>query len=697
MLQRPRYGRFGGLVIALAILSSCTQIATIFDFRPPAELGEVEAVGLDGAVRLAWLDSPDDDFVYAEITWNGGGLATAPNGDETYTVEGLTNGSQYAFLIRAVDRAGNASEGVPVNATPTAGTPYTLLVSWDSFQQEAAISKGTAPGAFDRGVFPVASSSEVDETGRASKSLTTGGSRTRSFLSSRREPPDRVIVKYRDSEDSGASPGGVGTVGPAGGADSGSDGRGVARARIQSMGSEKVLASPRGARISRISPDPAAGKTVDEIIDYYNSLPEVEYAERDKWVYAFAEPNDPGFGNQWNFAPEHLDMASVWEQWAGSAEIVVAVIDSGVYEGLTDFGGTSFVAGTNTIDGYDAGNTDDDNGHGSHVAGTVAQSTDNGEGVAGMAYGVTIMPVKALAQDGFGTGSDIVEGVYWAADNGADVINLSLGGGPYSQSEEDAVRYAYEHGVVVIAASGNTNGAVSYPAAHDDWVLAVGATRIDGQRAVYSNFGPELDVAAPGGQLYDEATGELMDLDPNPDYEYEGILQQTFNGYDPLLTPPQQSINYYFFEGTSMAAPHVSALAALLFSQDPNRSAGDIYSIIRTAVDDLGDPGHDHYYGHGLINPWKALATTIYSLSGSVEDTIHVAEDGADYWDVSATGGSFAIDLSFVHADVDLQLALLDSNGEKLAVAQTSADTESIVFDAGGVPGTYTIEVSVGD
>ena len=430
--------------------------------------------------------------------------------------------------------------------------------------------------------------------------------------------------------------------------------------------------------------------TVQAIIDYLSSLPGVEYAERDKRVLALGTPNDEFFDPyQWNFL--QLLMPSVWDMQTGSSTIVVAVIDSGVDQTLSDFATTTFVPG------YDFVNDDidptDDNGHGSHVAGTIAQSTNNSIGAAGMAYGVSIMPIKVLGADGSGLGSYVVNGIRWAADNGADVINLSLGAAQSSQTELEAVQYAYEKGAVVVAASGNGDTSVSYPAAYDDYVMAVGATKYDRDRAPYSNYGPSLDVVAPGGYLFD-ALGRANDQ--NDDGYPDGILQQTV-GNDPDTPSDDLVSGYFFFEGTSMASPHVAALASLMLSRNPDLSPEEVYATIRNSADDLGYPGRDDLYGYGLINPTTALNLQIYEVSAALEDSVQRQHNTVDRWEVDAAGGTMQIDLTFAHSGGNLDLALVDPAGTVVATSETSTDNESITHDAGSTPGTYVVEVRLTD
>ena len=258
-----------------------------------------------------------------------------------------------------------------------------------------------------------------------------------------------------------------------------------------------------------------------------------EYIEANYEYQALEAPNDPDYSKQWNFRNINLEQA--WDETKGDG-VIVAVIDTGVSK-VPDLKLTKFVNGYDFVN--DKADASDDNGHGTHVAGTIAQSTNNGYGVAGIAYQAKIMPLKVLAGSGGGTIADIAESIKFAADNGADVINMSLGGGGASQMMQEAIDYAYNKGVVIIAAAGNENrNSSSYPARYPH-VISVSATDSAGEKAPYSNFGAGVDISAPGGS----ETGK--------------IIQNT-------IDPSTGKSVFVGFQGTSMAAPHVAGVAALI-------------------------------------------------------------------------------------------------------------------------------------
>jgi serine protease len=333
----------------------------------------------------------------------------------------------------------------------------------------------------------------------------------------------------------------------------------------------------------------------------YADEPNVIYAEPNYYAYASDVPagplafipNDPYFERQWNL--QAIQAPQAWD-YSGGQGVIVAVIDSGIaYEDFETYRRAPDLADTTFVPGYDFVNNDahanDDFGHGTHVAGTIAQSTDNGRGVAGVAFGATLMPVKVLNARGQGGFDALARGVIFAADHGARVINMSLSGRKSSQLLQDAIQYAVNKGVLVVAAAGNSGGAVEYPAAYDS-VIAVGAVDYRLQRARYSNFGKELDLMAPGGDTHADANGDGL-----PD----GILQETFQG-DPTR------FALHNMEGTSMATPHVAGLAALLFAFNPAATAAQVRQILETTARDLGAPGFDENYGHGLVQAAAALA-----------------------------------------------------------------------------------------
>ncbi|MGD2095325.1 MAG: S8 family serine peptidase [Phycisphaerales bacterium] len=354
------------------------------------------------------------------------------------------------------------------------------------------------------------------------------------------------------------------------------------------------------------------GTTVDEMVEIYQADSKVEYAEANYIANALLVPNDDLYYRQWHLYNTNyggIEMESAWDISTGSG-VNVAILDTGVayedyceeengepkkcYEQAPDLVNTSFLAGYDFVNQDEHPNDDSNPGHGTHIAGTIAQNTNNSSGTAGVAYNANIMPVKVLDSKGAGSYADIAEGIIWAADQGAHVINLGLGGSEPSKTFENALEYAYNLGVTLVAAAGNEGaGSMVYPAAYDDYVIAVGATRYDETIAYYSNFGLSLDIVAPGGDI---------NVDQNGDSYGDGVLQQTYgNDGDEI------NWGYTFMEGTSMAAAHVSAAAALITANGNATTPAEVKEALESTAKDKGAEGWDIEYGSGILDVYAAL------------------------------------------------------------------------------------------
>jgi serine protease len=343
---------------------------------------------------------------------------------------------------------------------------------------------------------------------------------------------------------------------------------------------------------------------------------------RASWV-----PNDPGRAGtpggwealQWNLGNvSGVDAPTAWDNLiaaghAGGSGVKVAVLDTGVayanrgrYKRSPDLGSKRFLQGRDFVD--DDAYPNDENGHGTHVASTVAETANNGIGVIGVAYGARIMPVRVLDRLGEGDTAAISAGIRYAAKNGAQVINLSFEFGTVVTRDEipdilSALRYARSRGVLVVGAAGNASEeAIAYPARSSD-VLSVGATTEHLCLADYSNSGPGLDLVAPGG-------GPDADFPDDPDCRQDiqrgrDIYQMTFTDSVSTFGLPGG------YRGTSMAAPHVSAIAALVIASGvlgPHPSPRAIELRLKRTARDLGPPGYDTRYGAGLVNAAAATA-----------------------------------------------------------------------------------------
>ena len=378
------------------------------------------------------------------------------------------------------------------------------------------------------------------------------------------------------------------------------------------------------------------GKVMEKV-EKYQAESDVVYAEPDYYIHSL-NSNDTAYTNQWALnntgqiiykgsgnpnspvdmtkpigvgaIDADVDWKEAWNGFSTAAfsTAVIAVVDSGIDETHADLKekiwlNADEIPGNKKDDdsngfvddtwGWDLVRKDnaphDKYGHGTHVSGIAAAETNNGKGIAGVGFSnnIRIMPLQVLNDQGIGFTSDIAQGIKYAADNGAKVINLSLGGSG-SATLKNAIDYAWNKGVVIVAAAGNNNGgAVIYPAAYEN-VLAVSATNYNDNIASFSSIGTEIDVAAPGENIF-----------------------STFPSYKFTIGTKYGRARYYDVgSGTSMAAPQVAGLAGLLFAQDNTRDRVAVRNIIEATANDLGTSGKDNYFGYGRINIYAALNYT---------------------------------------------------------------------------------------
>jgi subtilisin family serine protease len=362
----------------------------------------------------------------------------------------------------------------------------------------------------------------------------------------------------------------------------------------------------------------ATDASVERIVAEYKKDPDVEYAEPNYIMKAFDLPNDPylysvgSWGQPYDdlWGLKKIEAPAAWEITKG-AGVVVAVVDSGIDlnhpdindnlwtnageipNDFQDNDGNGFV---DDVYGWNFANENnnpyDDVGHGTHVAGTIAAEGNNGLGIVGVAWQSKVMAVKGLGTMG-GYSYMLAGALRYAVDNGADVINNSWGGMFFSQTVADAVAYAHGRGAVLVASAGNDYANVVsfvYPAALPE-VITVSASDTNDQKADFSNFGPEIEVAAPGGN---------SQSDPWPDniLSLKAPLARTY---------PTVGSNLTRLRGTSMAAPHVSGVAALILARHPSYSNEDVRRLLLMSVDDVDAPGFDNNTGYGRINAYRAV------------------------------------------------------------------------------------------
>ena len=424
---------------------------------------------------------------------------------------------------------------------------------------------------------------------------------------------------------------------------------------------------------------------------------DVVYAHPNYLLEAYAEPDDPLYRSQWHYRA--INLPAAWDQTTGSGDVTVAVVDSGILTDHPDLAsklspGYDFVSSEQISgdgDGRDSDPTDPGGTfHGSHVAGTVAAATDNGVGVAGVSWGARILPVRVLG-DGNGTLADAVDGILWSVGedvpgapsnpNPADVINLSLGG-PFLCSEveflQDAFDMANAAGAAVVVAAGNNNGdAGEFTPASCGGVITVGATTLKGGRAMYSNYGGRIDVMAPGGDMNEDADG-----DGSPD----GVLSTVQNAAG--------EADYAYFEGTSMASPHVAGVVALLKSVRPTLSAAAARDILKRTAQPITDASCSVGCGGGLIDAEAALA----ALAAPARPDFALALSPAT---VSLTAGADATAEVLVSRssgfDGEVRFSvsgLPDGLSASFTPSATTGDSARLTLSAGaGLEGKYTLGV----
>jgi thermitase len=326
--------------------------------------------------------------------------------------------------------------------------------------------------------------------------------------------------------------------------------------------------------------DVAPGQDIGALLKELRADKAVAYAEPTQRVELEKEINDPKAGQQYSL--KVTNTAAAWDVNPGTAKTIVAIVDSGIDMNHPDLKAKIVPQSYNTLD--KSNNPKDDHGHGTHCAGIAAAIADNAEGIAGVAPGVGLMAVKVLDARGGGSDATIAEGVVYATDNGAKVISMSLGLYKRSKVIEDALQYALDHDVTLVASAGNNNAENDpvakphLPSTHPG-VIEVAATDDKDAKAKFSNFGKTVSVAAPGVNI----------LSTLPTYSV---------GRD---------LNYGMMSGTSMAAPFVAGLAGLVRSQHPGLTQAQVKAKIEAAADDLGAKSFDTIFGHGRVNSLNAV------------------------------------------------------------------------------------------
>jgi len=391
----------------------------------------------------------------------------------------------------------------------------------------------------------------------------------------------------------------------------------------------------KNAQIERFHPSGLALVTTDEMteeeestfIEELENNPLVKHVEKNRIVTICSSGNvynDPLAESQWG--PEKIRAFDAWDLLPeDTAAVRVAVIDTGVDASHPDLAGR-VIDGFNVIERnssgklYDSFDASDDHGHGTHVAGIIAAVCDNALGIQGVVgkSNIEILPVKVLNDAGRGTTYDVIEGIRYAADNGASIINMSLGSSIPSELERQAIQYAQNKGCLVIAAAGNDamNVAYQYPASYPD-VIAVGSVDINDNRSYFSNYGDRLDISAPGSSILSTIPKAIA-------------LKEI--GYGSRVYGDDISGYYVEWSGTSMATPHVAGAAALYKAVNPSASNMDIAKHLKETARDVGPIGFDIYTGAGVVDAAAVLGEDIVKTalilmapkSGELYETVNV-------------------------------------------------------------------------
>ncbi len=441
---------------------------------------------------------------------------------------------------------------------------------------------------------------------------------------------------------------------------------------------------PDLGNLYRVPVDLAAGETVEQVLAVYRSQPDVEYAEPNPVISVAAAPNDPFYADQWALGKIHA--AEAWDISRGSREVLVAVIDTGVDYNHPDLQGNLWTneaeqKGLPGIDddnngyvddvrGYNfaAANNDpiDDHGHGTAMSGIIAAVGNNKTDIAGVCWTARIMPLKVLTATGNGTAADAVPAIYYAVANGADIISGSWGGTEASSALRDAVAYAVQEGVVIVAAAGNSGSNTAYyPAAYPE-VIAVAATESNDTRWYLSNYGDWVDIAAPGRDI--------------------ASLRATLPGQTP------HPGTFVRMSGTSLAAPHVSGTCALLLAVNPYLRGEELQQILRATGDPIA-PGT--CASNGRLNVYQALRAVI-ATAGTIRMDRAYYTQGAKIgllvadWHLRGAGFCTA---SIQTSGGDLETVILKENDMPLGVLRGAIASRN----AAALPGDGILQVRDGE
>lgn len=437
-----------------------------------------------------------------------------------------------------------------------------------------------------------------------------------------------------------------------------SEGTGVKVAGEHGLAIEVELGAPGEGGPALVSTE---GRPVAQVVAELRADPSVEQVEPNYVVQLVNEGtaaavgvNDPQTGGQYSL--DRMRVRDAWSLSTGGSN-VIAVLDTGVQYGHPDLAGR-------LLTGYDFVNDDtdasDDNGHGTWVSGIIAANANDGYGIAGVSWSDKILPVKIMNREGNGSTADLLAAITWSADQGADVINMSVGGFPYSQLMQDAVNDAFSKGAVLVGAAGNNRRQENfYPASFDN-VISVSATQVDDEFSNWSSYGPKVDLSAPGSSVL------------------------TTNCYVCTYANHNTWGSHTYISGTSFATPNVVGVVALMRARYPGYTAQQVVDRLFSTVDDIGYPGMDNRYGRGRVNAYRALGASVTGPGPSTGDSLEPSNTLA-----AARGIGLGVTIRpSLHpaGDVDVFAVDLPSAG-RLDVSVTGVvDTRAYPWNKSGLP-----------
>jgi len=395
-------------------------------------------------------------------------------------------------------------------------------------------------------------------------------------------------------------------------------------------------------------------QALDRVLIALQHNPHIEFVEKDFIAQAVATADDPYFtgGYQW-YLPK-IYAPSAWDMTVGASNVAIAVLDTGANYAHPDLAGKLMA-------GYDFVNSDsdasDDNGHGTGVSGVAAAASNNGTGMASVAWANPVMPLKVLDASGSGSYSTISKAINYAADSGARVINMSFGASSKSTTLQNAVNYAWSKGAVLVAAAGNSGTDTAfYPAACKN-VVAVSATNSNDLRTSWSNYGTYVDIAAPG----------------------ESILTTWGSSYG-------------YVSGTSFSSPITAGVVGLMFAAQPALANTEVVDLMLKNADDIGASGYDVYYGHGRVNAYRAV--TAASNTGTIDTTLPVAAITSPS-DGSSVSGTVGVNAS---ASDNLGITKMEILLDGVLAARGTSDSISVSWNTlNSADGTHVIEARAYD